>query len=124
MDDVKIIATKALDSASSAHKRTDELKKYAEKEINGLRDDRHAMHDAIHKNAGQISLILIDQKEMKKVVASNTEAMGALTLSSNEINTTFKSVVRMGKFLTWALGIVAVILVIIKTLTVVQNASS
>lgn len=121
MDSSEVVAARALASSSSAHKRVDELKAYSEKEIGALRDDRHDMHDAIHRNANQISLIIRDNTEIRKVVLSNTEAMNALAISSNEINTTFKTLGKIGKFLTWVMGLFGGAFAITKLLSVLKN---
>jgi hypothetical protein len=71
MDDVKIIATKALDSASSAHKRLDELGG----EVKGLRTKSHDLNGKVHNHGGILSSITSSVALLSATVEENTKQL-------------------------------------------------
>ena len=70
-DDAKIIATKALDSASSAHKRIDEVVT----EVKALRTKSHDLNGKVHNHGGLLTGITGSIATLTTTVQANTKEL-------------------------------------------------
>ncbi len=102
-----IVATRALDSANSAHKRIDQ----DQLEIDSLRTSRHKHNGMIHNHQGilsgiekSITLLIATAKEANNATKANTEALVqfkyiALTIASMGVGLISFSVFVGGKII-------------------------